>query len=510
MELSEFLASIAANYDSTDDINSPPQKMVRDASKLLAEHAPSKIEIRGRSGMGRSAEIPAVAFLDPDETTDMRRGIYVVYLFSTNPNQFYLTLAQGVTELSEGKSPREAREALMEFASQIRLIMPSDLVKGLDVTISLEGKTNTSRFYESSVILSKPYQTHSLPTEADLKSDLDLFISLLRHVISLRSGKGGTPHGISLEAPCSLKSVADNLLFEVKYLEKLQTLLEDKKQVILYGPPGTGKTYLAKKFAEHFLCDPAKGTWDPNRLQLVQFHPSYSYEDFVEGYRPSVEGSGGMTFKLQDGPLKEFAEQATHRWNIHISYPDQGADEPRFVLIIDEINRANLSKVLGELFYLLEYRDSPIRLQYSRGLFTLPPNFYLIGTMNTADRSIATVDAALRRRFHFYPLFPDRPPIEGLLRRWTTEHNPGFEWLADVVDLVNKEMNDSNAAIGPSHFLKHKLDTELIDLIWDHTVLPYIEDYYVGDRDIRKEFSLDKLRSEVAGGTIEDSPGPTT
>jgi 5-methylcytosine-specific restriction protein B len=290
----------------------------------------------------------------------------------------------------------------------------------------------------------------------------------------------------------------------VASLENLEALLRDKKQVILYGPPGTGKTFIAQKFASTFLCDP-----DPKtpRIQTVQFHPSYSYEDFVEGYRPTTGPRGEMVFELRDGPLKKIADAASTSAYLHLSRPLDHPERP-YVLIIDEINRANLSKVLGELFYLLEYRNESIQLQYSNEQFAVPDNLYIIGTMNTADRSIATVDAALRRRFHFYPLFPDRPPVKDLLERWMTKHHPTLTWIARVVDRANELLNDPNAAIGPSHFLKDDLDEEKITLIWNHTVLPYIEDYHFGDLEFLEGFSLDRLRAETAAGSPEGPVSP--
>ena len=178
-------------------------------------------------------------------------------------------------------------------------------------------------------------------------------------------------------------------------------LLRHKKQLVFYGPPGTGKTYIARKLAAAF-------TGDPTRVELVQFHPSYAYEDFVEGYRPR-QGvkEGAVPFRLVEGPLKRLAGRATND-------PDRN-----YVLVIDEINRGNLPAIFGELFFLLEYRDALVNLQYGGGDgggFALPANLHVIGTMNTADRSIALFDAALRRRFFFLPFFPDAAPLAGPAR----------------------------------------------------------------------------------------------
>ena len=124
--------------------------------------------------------------------------------------------------------------------------------------------------------------------------------------------------------------------------------------------------------------------------------------------------------------------------------------------------------------------------------------------MNTADRSIALVDLALRRRFHFVEFHPDRRPIEGLLGRWLERHAPGMAWVADVVARANRELNDRQAAIGPSYFMKDGLDEEMVGLIWEHNVLPYIEEHLYGEHERLAQFRLDLLRREDAGAGTDD------
>ncbi|MGH3301493.1 MAG: AAA family ATPase, partial [Streptosporangiaceae bacterium] len=159
--------------------------------------------------------------------------------------------------------------------------------------------------------------------------------------------------------PVTAEFAAEVLLDEGE-LATIAELLWDQKQIVLYGPPGTGKTWLAEKLARHLT--------DEGAVQLVQFHPSYAYEDFFEGFRPEAGGSGTLTFTLRPGPFRSFAEAAA----ANTSTP--------YILIIDEINRANLAKVFGELYYLLEYRDHSISLQYSPDReFTLPPNLFIVG-----------------------------------------------------------------------------------------------------------------------------------
>ena len=171
--------------------------------------------------------------------------------------------------------------------------------------------------------------------------------------------------------------------------------------------------------------------------------------------------------------------------------------------MIDEINRGNIAKVFGELYFLLEYRERKMRLQYSDTPLSLPDNLYIIGTMNTADRSIALVDLALRRRFHFVEFHPDEPPIKDLLRRWLSENGPTeMAWVADVVDHANEQLSDDrHAAIGPSHFMKRNLTTVDVERIWKHSVLPYIGERLFGNTDRIAAFKLDALRAKASPGS---------
>ena len=286
-----------------------------------------------------------------------------------------------------------------------------------------------------------------------------------------------------------LQRLADELLIERAFLGRIERLLADKRQVVFQGPPGTGKTYVARKLAE-CLAGSAE------RVRLVQFHPSYAYEDFVQGFRPVLRDGRQPGFELTGGPLLTAAEQAR-------AEPDE-----RHFLVIDEINRGNLSKVFGELYFLLEYRNEEMSLQYSAKPFSLPDNLYFIGTMNTADRSIALVDLALRRRFHFVEFHPDKAPVAGLLARWLAKHAAEWSWLAAAVDRANEKLSDRQAAIGPSYFMKRDLDDEMVRLIWEHNVLPYVEEHLYGEHERLREFDLDALRKELADGANQDGGAP--
>ena len=284
--------------------------------------------------------------------------------------------------------------------------------------------------------------------------------------------------------PDPLADLADNLFLSPDFLDEIDGLLTEKRQIIFYGPPGTGKTYVAQELAHHLAG--ASGSVD-----IVQFHPSYAYEDFVQGYRPR-QTDGRLSYELTDGPLLRAAMRADAK-------PDA-----KHYLIIDEINRGAIAKVLGELYFLLEYRDKKIRLQYSREedkRFHLPNNLYIIGTMNTADRSIALVDLALRRRFYFQEFHPDKEPVKSVLRNYLGENAPRMEWVADVVDKANallKGKDSADAAIGPSYFMQPNLDDAAVERIWKHSVLPYIEERLFGQSDVAATFALAALRSEVS------------
>jgi 5-methylcytosine-specific restriction protein B len=239
--------------------------------------------------------------------------------------------------------------------------------------------------------------------------------------------KGSTAHKeaqpVNEESP--LTALGRSLYwYPAEKMEEVDQLLRDKRQLIFYGPPGTGKTFVARALAKHLM--------EGEEPTFLQFHPSYSYEDFFEGFRPVRGRNRGMPqFALVPGPLKKIAQKA--------------ASDPlkTFVLVIDEINRGNLAKIFGELYFLLEYRDEEIMLQYGGQPFSLPKNLLIIGTMNTADRSISHIDAALRRRFHFFPLFPGEKPTSGLLRRYLAEKHKDkqLEWIADIVDSANGKLD---------------------------------------------------------------------
>lgn len=238
-------------------------------------------------------------------------------------------------------------------------------------------------------------------------------------------------------------------------LERWVRAIERKGQAVLYGPPGTGKTYVAERMAKH-LVGGGNGF-----VELVQFHPTYSYKDFIQGIRPKARKDGGLDYPLVPGRFLEFCEKAKCRTGL-------------CVLILDEINRANLSRVFGEMMYLLEYRDKEIPLSGGES-FGIPSNVRLLGTMNTADRSIALVDHALRRRFAFLELYPNYD----ILEKYHVDNGFSATGLIETLKRVNKQIGDHHYMVGISFFLRPDIKDHIED-IWRMEIEPYLEEYFFG------------------------------
>lgn len=263
----------------------------------------------------------------------------------------------------------------------------------------------------------------------------------------------------------------DVFMDEEEY-NKLLTLLLYKKNIILQGAPGVGKTFLAKRFAYSLI-----GKKDDRYIEMVQFHQSYSYEDFIMGYKPVDEG-----FELKTGSFYNFCKKA-----------EKDCDpQSKYFFIIDEINRGNLSKIFGELMVLIEAdkRNEKVKLAYKDELFSVPENVYIIGMMNTADRSLALMDYALRRRFCFYEIEPafGKPQFKNYILRYLKIAGVADRVVDKLVELNNKIADENTSGLGKGFCIGHSYfctppvnnqsDEEWYDTIIDYEIAPLLDEYW--------------------------------
>lgn len=281
--------------------------------------------------------------------------------------------------------------------------------------------------------------------------------------------------------PYSPEKFLEEVYIDENDYNTLVELLMHKKNLIVEGAPGVGKTFLAKRLAYSIM-----GEKDINRVMMVQFHQSYSYEDFVMGYRPSKDG-----FDLRQGSFYQFCKKA------------EEDSENDYFFIIDEINRGNLSKIFGELFMLIENdkrgSKNKIQLLYSDELFFIPKNVHIIGLMNTADRSLAMIDYALRRRFAFFDLKPGFSS-DGFVSYQNELNDERFDNLVLALKELNEEIkNDESLGegfrIGHS-YLSNLKDCDNLDFIVEYELIPLLKEYWFDEPDKVKIWS-DKLRSVI-------------
>jgi 5-methylcytosine-specific restriction protein B len=387
----------------------------------------------------------------------------------------FMTRLKNFTKLD----PALARQAIFssEFAGRL-----------LDL---LEAGTKTL-FYNRDLALDQ--DTYLTPAPAELVDVLDdAYQALSGHTLTSLIIVGAPPDVLQDLVEATYLTHAD--------LQDLIDLLEDKQQVILEGPPGAGKTYVAEHIARHLTGNPLKGPHN-DRLRVVQFHQSYGYEDFIQGIRPETR-DGHIEYHVRDGVFKDFVQRAAK---------DR---ENKYVMLIDEINRGNMSRIFGELLYLLEYRDKTLTLPSSDdeeatpvgapGEFSIPDNVYIIATMNTADRSLAQLDYALRRRFYFYRLSPVSRDAAPVLEAWLTAQR----YPADVRHLVLKlflalnerlarELGD-DYLVGHSYMMRGTVETDAgRRAIWKHSVLPLLAEYFYNrpSKAILDTFTIDALLGE--------------
>lgn len=265
--------------------------------------------------------------------------------------------------------------------------------------------------------------------------------------------------------------------------DEMVNLLNYKMNLILQGAPGVGKTYTAKR-----LCWLIMGCKDNNRILQVQFHSSYTYEDFIKGLKPTETGG----FKMESGPFYDICVRAS-----------RDRQRPYFI-IIDEINRGNISAILGEAFSMIEkgHRDEMITLKYNKEKFAVPKNLFIIGTMNTADRGLTVLDYALRRRFSFYTVLPafDCEPFRNKMQQ---QCNKYLMKVLKQIRLLNKEISEDELLgpgfmIGHSYFMGSNVITNaVLNNIIEYEIIPLLNEYWYDDIEGKADKWSDALRNAL-------------
>jgi 5-methylcytosine-specific restriction protein B len=417
-----------------------------------------KLDVKLSFGAGVFARIPWISFLGPGQSTS--NGIYPVILFYKE--QGILVLAYGV---SETETPRMAWTGL-------------DAVQTVREYFQSHFNRIPQRYGYSYVAKVFDVNDETAVDFDSLTFTLDELIDHYRMIFDEVGDMEAQDQEFLEEHNYSTDEALKDLFIPDKTFGEIISRLRQKKALVLQGPPGVGKTFVARRIAYALMSEKA-----PSRVGMVQFHQAYSYEDFIQGYRPS-----GTGFFLKNGTFFEFCKRAENN------------PEKDYVFIIDEINRANLSKVLGEVMMLIEAdKRGPewaIPLTYSESqddLFHVPENLYLIGLMNTADRSLAMVDYALRRRFAFIDIQPafSMPKFSEFLETRGVDTQTVERIFRDISDLnieISKDKTNlgEGFCIGHSFFCPSPNADGIFNLDWYHEVirseiLPLLKEYWFDD-----------------------------
>ena len=446
-------------------------------------------------GLGNWAAVPWIALLNTRITQTTQEGIYVVFLIARELDRIFHTLNQGTANLVKELGQREAQKRMVDVATKTRPLI-SDLTTAgflLDNEINLGGSGWLSKNYEIGTIAYNDFGVNEIPNDQRMNELLEALLAAYDRAVDVPPPAPGI---IEIEPPLSpepyrMEDALSELFLEQPSIERLLSIWEGKKNLILQGAPGVGKGFVAKRLAYLLL-----GEKDTTRVDTVQFHQSYSYEDFVQGYRP--DGKGG--FILRDGVFHRFCEKA----NLSPGRPH--------VFVIDEINRGNLAKILGELMLLIEHdKRGPswaTTLTYSEPgepLFFVPENLYLLGMMNTADRSLSIVDYALRRRFSFAllePMFGSAKFRDLLLSRGVPEETVTL--IVARMTALNKAIGEDRANLGPGYRIGHSFfvppdgfeyDADWYGRVVETEIIPLLEEYWIDEPD-----KVDSWRQQLLQG----------
>lgn len=507
--IAELVTSRSGSYQISKSLKHSMEQLNETLGYLLGND--DNLLVKTGVGNGNWAHVAWVCALDKRVTTSTQHGFYVSMLFNKDLSNLYVGLGLGVTEYDKRLGKKALRSHVAALRGELRSSLSDlpDLVWDGDLDLGAAGRLPDG--YKDATLFTRKYSASALPSDADLVSYIsrireahDQTIDMLRDLQANSPGKTvpNDESGTAMTQAIDDDALADlqTLLWDEDLENKLLAIWGQKKNLILQGPPGVGKTFWSEAICDqvnevHAAMSEAIGMDAlKNEVFRCQFHQSMSYEDFVEGFRPTAGGG----FELTRGIFLRAVDSACED-------PDKDV-----IVVIDEINRGNISKIFGELLSLIEADKRnerwSVTLPYSgRGLW-LPENLYILGMMNTADRSISLVDYALRRRFGFVTVKPgfDRPQFEVLLRSKGVSTGL-IQLITDRITSLNQVIVDS-PQLGPGFEIGHSYFIPEGGLInssnerdWFNRVVcfeikPLLMEYWFDDLSTAEELSESLLR----------------